>query len=179
MKSKTNPATAAANETKLSSECLFSFTPLWIFNYSDKELGKHRSPRSFVALSMSDSQVEIPHLSNMGAAPVTVHLITLGPAPSLDATQCCTTRTSPRTQTRAHAHTQKIKMNFLATYGAMVTVAAVVWSGKDGLGEEWGGVEAEGEQWKGEEGERKRERKRERLGEREEKLSFPNSSLIF
>lgn len=75
---------------------------------------------------MSDSQVEIPHLSNMGAAPVTVHLITRGPAPSPDATQ----RRATRTSTRARARTQKIKMNFLATYGEMVAVAAaVVWSG--------------------------------------------------
>lgn len=82
---------------------------------------------------MSDSQVEIPHLSNMGAAPVTVHLITLGPAPSPDATQRRATRTSPRTRAR----TQKIKMNFLATYGEMVVVAAaVVWSGGWGGGRE-------------------------------------------
>lgn len=63
---------------------------------------------------MPDSQVEIPHLSNMGAAPVTVHLITLGPVLSPDATQWHAARTSC---TQIHIHAQKIKMNFLATYG--------------------------------------------------------------
>lgn len=71
-----------------------SFTPPWIFNYTDKELGKHLSPCFSLSLSMLDSQVEIPHLSNMGAAPVTVHLITLGPVLSPDATQCHAARTS-------------------------------------------------------------------------------------
>ena len=86
-----------------------------------KELGKHLSHCFSLSLSMSDSQVEIPHLSNMGAAPVTVHLITLGPAQSPDATQCHDARTRMhahgRMHTHAHARTHKIRMNFLATYG--------------------------------------------------------------
>lgn len=73
-----------------------SLTPLWIFNYTDKEL---RKPLLIPPLSEPDSQVEIPHLPNMGAAPVTVHLITLGPAQSPDATQ------HHSTHTHASAHT--------------------------------------------------------------------------
>lgn len=110
-----------------------SLTPLWIFNYTDKEL---RKPLLIPPLSEPDSQVEIPHLSNMGAAPVTVHLITLGPAQSPDATQHRSTHTRPHTQT--HVCARKIKMNFLATYGGsrgwMVMMVGVV-----GLQERTGG----------------------------------------
>lgn len=80
---------------------------------------------------MSDSQVEIPHLSNMGAAPVTVHLITLGPMLSLGTTQCHAARIA-RTYTHIQIHTHKIKMNFLATYGGrgwMMMMAVEVWMG--------------------------------------------------
>lgn len=122
-----------------------SFTPLWIFNYTERA----QKATSHSPLSEPDSQVEIPHLSNMGAAPVTVHLITRGPAQSPDTTQHRSTRTRAHTQTRVHA--QKIKMNFLATYGGsrgwMVMMV--------GLQEGW------------------------EVGGGGEKLSFPNSSLIF
>lgn len=132
----------------------FSFTPLWIFNYTDKELGKHRSPRFLFALSMSDSQVEIPHLSNMGAAPVTVHLITLGPVLSPDATQRRATRTP-----LAHKHTdthRKLKWTFSPPMEKGVDDdggggGALQW-GEAGVGAGWGwsrgrGMEGGGWRW--------------------------------
>lgn len=142
------------------------FTPPWIFNYTDEELGKH--PSLHFSLYTSDSQVEIPHLSNMGAAPVTVHLITLGPALSPDATQCHAAYTCYK-----YAHTLKIKMNFLATYGEEGGWWWW-WQWRFGWWRGWCRGERNGRGMEG-----GWERMGGRAGAGGGKLSFPNCSLIF
>lgn len=87
-----------------------SFTPPWIFNYTDKELGKHLSPcfpLSLHAWQPGWDSSPVQHGSR------TCHRALNHTRASAEPRR----HTVPCRTHILHTHAQKIKMNFLATYG--------------------------------------------------------------
>lgn len=145
-----------------------SFTPPWIFNYTDEELGKHLS--LLLSLSLHVWQPgwdSSPVQHGSRTCHCALNHTRASAEPRRHTVPCRTHIQQIHTHTHTYICAHKIKMNFLATYGE----EGGWWWWRWRFGWGWGWCR-EGEGW-GEGGEW------ERIGGGGEKLSFPNSSLIF
>lgn len=97
-----------------------SFTPPWIFNYTDKELGKHLSACFSLSLHVWQPGWDSSPVQHGSRTCHRALNHTRASAEPRRHTVPCRTHillTHTHTRTQIHIRAHKIKMNFLATYG--------------------------------------------------------------